>query len=102
MRLVRIPPACVKNPPTYSAGPDPSSNTTEQYAAASSPPGKLTQRVPFQRAIALEDGGVPAKFPPIAYSAGPVPSSNTLMESTAAGNAPFGCENGVQLDPFQR
>src|SRR5258705_50903 len=83
MSLRGVPPADVKMPPAYSAGPEPSSKTviaeTCPYVPVNPGPN-LDHDEPFQRAMCCAVvPPAPVKYPPT-YSAGPEPSSNTASD----------------------
>src|SRR5262245_7408005 len=83
IRLAAAPPAIVKSPATYSAGPVPSSNTvTARATPPCNPLPSADQLAPFH--LATPFAGTPPALSnqPTAWRAGPLPSSNTSKPST--------------------
>src|SRR5262249_40440384 len=96
--LDRSPFACVKLPPTASAGP-PSSITCNAYTFQFVPAPNADQLVPSH--IAMKFAGAPpaeVNSPPT-YSLDPVPSSNAFPACTRSFNP---LERRAQVDPSQR
>jgi hypothetical protein len=103
MRLELTPPAVVKFPPAYKAGPVPLSKTVRALTVPFIPDPKADHAEPFHLAMRLAlTPPAMVKFPP-AYKADPVPSLNAasaLTPSPAKAALPTPDPNADQLDPF--
>src|SRR5216683_2615791 len=87
MKLAATPPAVVKPPPAYSAGPLPSSNTVSANTEANSPFIPLPRWdhcVPSHLAMKLNLSPPMWEKTPPTYSAEPLLSSNTVSAFTEA------------------
>src|SRR5262245_48594976 len=97
MLFAAAPPAIVKSPPAYSAGPAPSSNTVRAPTPPFTPLPSAAQFEPFHLAMLFAAAPPAVVKPPAAYSAGPAPSSNTVRAPTP----PFTpLPSAVQVEPF--
>src|SRR6266849_6199869 len=76
------PPAMMKSPPAYRAGPVPSSNTVSASTTWLIPLLSADHRVPSHLAIWFAAAPPALVNSPPAYKAGPVPSSNTVSANT--------------------
>src|SRR5712692_3086598 len=85
-----MPPAVLKLPPAYRAGPEPSSNAPSADTMGNrgsesepvTPVPSADQLLPSHLAILLAVTPSTLLNDPAAYSAGPVPSSNTANANT--------------------
>src|SRR5688500_10190405 len=91
------PPGTETPPPTYSAGPEPSSKTHAEWMLPfGTPPATCDHLVPSH--LAIESPGAPCAIRnvPHAYSAGPVPSSKTVSALTVG---PVPLPSADHVDP---
>src|SRR5262245_3349066 len=103
MRFAAAPPALVKDPPAYNAGPVPSSSaastrTSADAGATPLPTGAQLAPSHLARLLAATPPAL-VKFPP-AYSAGPVPSSYTASAWTNVEPPVIPLPSDDQLEPF--
>ena len=80
--LAVCPPAFVKVPPAYKAGPTPSSNTASELTGLLKLGPSDDHEVPSQVAILLAIAPPAVEKEPPAYKAGPVPPSKTASDRT--------------------
>src|SRR5258705_405057 len=91
------PPAAEKLPPTYNAGPLPSSKTVSACAVLSKPDPSGDHLEPFHFAMRrAATWAAQVKLPP-AYRAGPLPSSNVAKQPT---DVLIPTPSAEKLDPF--
>jgi hypothetical protein len=96
------PPAVVKFPPAYSAGPEPSSKTANASAFMSNPAPSGCQFDPFQRATWSAFTPLTAQKNPLMYSAGPEPSSSAATVVTVPFTPALPAGTPLQVEPSQR